>query len=52
MVSSPDDANIPDLGSVSSNLGELSAGDANESLELGGHLTHRFFERLELPAND
>jgi hypothetical protein len=36
MVSSPDDANIPDLGSVSSNLGELSAGDANESLELWG----------------
>jgi hypothetical protein len=36
MVSSPDDANIPDMGSVSPNLGELSAGDADDSLGLGG----------------
>jgi hypothetical protein len=36
MVSSPDDANIPDLGSVSTNLGELSTDDANDFLGLGG----------------
>jgi hypothetical protein len=40
MVSSPDDANIPDVGSISPNLGELSAGDADDSLGLGGHLAH------------
>jgi hypothetical protein len=36
MVSSPDDANIPNLRYVSPNLGELSAGDADNSLGLGG----------------
>jgi hypothetical protein len=35
MVSSLDDANIPDLGSVSTNLGELSTDDANDFLGLG-----------------
>jgi hypothetical protein len=36
MVLSPDDANIPDLGSVSINLGKLSADDANDFLGLWG----------------
>jgi hypothetical protein len=36
MVSSPDDANISNLGSISPNLGKLSADDANDSLGLGG----------------
>jgi hypothetical protein len=36
MVSSPDDANIPHLGSVSTNLGELSTDDANDFLQLRG----------------
>jgi hypothetical protein len=31
MVSSPDDTNIPDLGFVSTNLGELSTDDAMTS---------------------
>jgi hypothetical protein len=35
MVSSPDDANIPDLGFVLPNLGELSVSDADDSLGLG-----------------
>jgi hypothetical protein len=40
MVSFPDDANIPDLRSVSPNWGKLSTDD---SLGLGGgHLTNRF----------
>jgi hypothetical protein len=42
MVSSPDDANILDLGSISPNLGKLSVGDADDSLGLGGHLVNRF----------
>jgi hypothetical protein len=37
MVSSPDDANIPDLGSISQNLGKLSADDVNDFLGLGGN---------------
>jgi hypothetical protein len=36
MVSFPDDANIPDLGSLSTNLGKLSTNDANDFLGLGG----------------
>jgi hypothetical protein len=36
MVSSPDDANISDLRSISSNLGKLSTDDADDSLGLGG----------------
>jgi hypothetical protein len=36
MVSSPNDANVPNLGSVSTGLGELSTDDANDCLGLGG----------------
>jgi hypothetical protein len=36
MVSSPDDANISDLGSISSNLGKVSTDDVNDCLGLGG----------------
>jgi hypothetical protein len=36
MVSSPDDANISDLGSILPNLGKLSIDDADDSLGLGG----------------
>jgi hypothetical protein len=39
MVLFPDDASIPDLGSVPTNLGKLSVDDANDFL---GHLTNRF----------
>jgi ribosomal protein S2 len=39
-VSSSNDANISDLGSISPNLGKLSADDANGFLGLG-HLTNR-----------
>jgi hypothetical protein len=35
MVSSPDDANISDLGSMSANLGKLSIDDADDSLGMG-----------------
>jgi hypothetical protein len=35
MVSSPDDANIPDLGFVSTGLCKLSDDDANDCLGLG-----------------
>jgi hypothetical protein len=36
MVFSPDDAKLPDLGSISTNLGKLSTDDANGFLGLGG----------------
>jgi hypothetical protein len=45
VVSSPDDANISDLGSISPNLGKLSANDVDDSLGLGGgHLTNQFLK--------
>jgi hypothetical protein len=44
MVPSPDDANIPNLGSISPNLGELSADDANDFLGLGGTSPTSFLE--------
>jgi hypothetical protein len=48
MVSSLDDANIPNLGSISPNLGKLSVDD---SLGLGA--PHQpVFKRLEFPMND
>jgi hypothetical protein len=50
-VSSPDDANIPNLGFVSKNLGELSTDDANDFFGWG--TPHQLiFERLEFPTND
>jgi hypothetical protein len=51
MVSSPDDANIPDLGSVSTNLGELSTDDAMTSWGWGA-ACQPIFKRLEFPKND
>jgi hypothetical protein len=36
MVFSPDDAKLPDLGPISTNLGKLSTDDANGFLGLGG----------------
>jgi hypothetical protein len=51
MVSSPDDANIPNLGSVSTNLGELSTDDANDFSGLGAP-RQPIFKRLEFPTND
>jgi nitrogen regulatory protein PII len=51
MVSSPNDANIPDLGSVLTVIGKLSADDANDFFGLGApHPT--VFERLGFPMND
>jgi hypothetical protein len=51
MLSSPNDANMPDLGSVSTNLGKLSANDANDCLGLGA--PHQpIFERFEFSTND
>jgi hypothetical protein len=51
MVSSPNSANMPGLGFVSTNLGKLSASDANDSLGLGA--PHQsVFERLEFLTND
>jgi hypothetical protein len=44
MVFSPDDANIPDLGSVSTNLGKLYADDANDFLGLEGTSPTGFHE--------
>jgi hypothetical protein len=44
MVFSPDDANLPDLGSILPNLGKLSADDGNDSLGLGGHHTNQFLK--------
>jgi hypothetical protein len=42
MVSSPGDAKLSDLGSISINLGKLSTDDANCFLgEGGGHLANR-----------
>jgi hypothetical protein len=43
MVSSPGDAKLPDLGSISINLGKLSTDDANGFLGRGGggHLANR-----------
>jgi hypothetical protein len=50
-VSSPDDANIPNLESVSPNLGKLSADDVDDSL--GWEAPHQpVFERLEFLTND
>jgi hypothetical protein len=51
MVSSPDEANISDLGSISPSLGKLSTDDVDDSLGLGA--PHQpVFERLEFPTND
>jgi hypothetical protein len=51
MVLFPDDASIPDLGSVPTNLGKLSVDDANDFLGLGA--PHQsVFKRLEFPTND
>jgi hypothetical protein len=51
MVSSPDNANIYDLGSISQNMGKLSANDADDSLGLGA--PHQLvFEGLEFPTSD
>jgi hypothetical protein len=36
MVFSPDDAKLPNLGSISTNLGKLSTDDVNGFLGLGG----------------
>jgi hypothetical protein len=44
MVFAPDDVNLPDLGSISPNLGKLSTDDG---------VSHQLvFERLEFSAND
>jgi hypothetical protein len=51
MVSSSDDANTPDLGSISPNLGKLSSDNANGFLGLGAS-RQPVFERLEFPRND
>jgi hypothetical protein len=51
VVSFSDDADIPGLGSISPNLGKLSADDANDSLGLGAPCQPAF-ESLEFPAND
>jgi hypothetical protein len=51
MVSSPDDANISDLGSVLSNLGKRSTNDVDGSLGLGAP-HQQVFERLEFPSSD
>jgi hypothetical protein len=48
MVSSPDDANISDLGSISLNMGKLSANDVNGSLGLGGTLPTSF-QKARIP---
>jgi hypothetical protein len=51
MVSSLVDADISDLGSISPNLGKLSANDADDSLGLGA--PHQpIFERMEFPMSD
>jgi hypothetical protein len=42
MVSSPDNANVPDLGSILTDLDTLSTDDANDFLGLRGHLINRF----------
>jgi hypothetical protein len=42
MVSFPDDVDISNLGSISPNLGKLSADDANDFLGLGGTLLINF----------
>jgi hypothetical protein len=51
MVSFPDDVDISDLRSISSNLGKLSANVADDSLELGAP-RQLVFERLGFPTND
>jgi hypothetical protein len=51
MVSSPDDANISDLGSILPNLGKLSTDDVDDSLGLGAPC-QSVFVRLEIPTND
>jgi hypothetical protein len=51
MVSSLVDADISDLGSISPNLGKLSANDVDDSLGLGA--PHQpIFERMEFPMSD
>jgi hypothetical protein len=51
MVSSPDDANISDLGSTSPNLGKLSTNDTDDSLGLGA--PHQsVFKRLEFATSN
>jgi hypothetical protein len=51
MVSSPDDANIPHLGSILTNLGKLSTDDAIDFFGLGA--PHQpVFERLEFLTNN
>jgi hypothetical protein len=53
VVSSSDDVGIYDLGSISPNLGKLSANDADVSLGLGGGAPRQLvFERLEFSTND
>jgi hypothetical protein len=42
MVSSPSNADIPNLGSISPDQGKLSADDANDSLGQGGTLPTGF----------
>jgi hypothetical protein len=48
MVSSPDDANISDLGSILPNLGKLPLDDADDSLGLGGTLP-TCFQKVGVP---
>jgi hypothetical protein len=50
MVSSPEDANTPNLGSVLTNLGELSTVDANGFLGLGG-TSPTDFREVGVPDN-
>jgi hypothetical protein len=51
MVSFPDDADISNLGSISSNLVKLSTNEADESLGLEAPC-QLVFERLGFPTND
>jgi hypothetical protein len=51
MVSYPDDADMSDLGFVSTNLDKVSTDDANDFLGLGAP-RQPVFERLEFPMND
>jgi hypothetical protein len=51
MVSSNDDANISDLGSISPNLGKVSTDDADDSLGLGAPRPP-VSKSLEFPTND
>jgi hypothetical protein len=51
MVSYPDDADMSDLGSVSTNLDKVFTDDANDFLGLGAPC-QPVFERLEFPMND